>query len=397
MQLSDCTAYHSGSMDSNKLIYEAGYVVEKLPNSSAYRIIGITIADDNFEVRNTSLDSFIDNYKKYYSSPDISVITVDRGVGFGQEIWRLGYAYYIMRYKMVEDFTGFNNLSLKLARSAKPLNFKPKLNDFVIVGLCAKNSKLVIASCLLNVSDTKGNTLIKSKAPVMQIKDLIDIYAYYDGSFEFKPSDIINKPITRDFASKPVVSDINSYIFIVSQQDGIRATVNYDDRIDKFVKLKTQLAEVEGNFLKLNGYCTLNPTSNIGRDLIMPKDCKYMYFSPLAKNLNAGIKNIENVVFSSNVLGFICTGRYLSNLDEKKFDNIKHAYFSKKTDLSIIFRVYFNIFSDAYDYSLKNTLPKMLNECLEAYKKGEVTFDNCLRFLENFVGFKSNIVKICLY
>lgn len=397
MQLSDCTAYHSDSIISNKLIYEAGYVVEKLPNSSAYRIIGITIADDNFEVRNTSLDSFIDNYKRYYSSPDISVITVDRGVHFHQEIWRLGYVYYIMRYKMVEDFTGFNNLSLKLARSAKPLNFKPRLNDFVIVGLCAKNSKLVIASCLLNVSDTKGKTLIKSKAPVMQIKDLIDIYAYYDGSFEFKPSDIINKPITRDFASKPVVSDINSYIFIVSQQDGIRATVNYDDRIDKFVKLKTQLAEVEGNFLKLNGYCTLNPTSNIGRDLIMPKDCKYMYFSPLAKNLNAGIKNIENVVFSSNVLGFICTGRHFSNLDAEKFDNLKHAYFSKKTDLSIIFRVYFNIFSDAYDYSLKNTLPKMLNECLEAYKKGEVTFDNCLRFLENFVGFKSNIVKICLY
>ena len=122
-----------------------------------------------------------------------------------------------------------------------------------------------------------------------------------------------------------------------------------------------------------------------------------MYFSHLAKNLNAGVRNIENVVYSPNVLGFICTGRYLSNLDEKKFDNIKYAYFSKKTDLSIIFRVYFNMFSDAYDYSLKNTLPKMLNECLEAYKKGEVTFDNCLRFLENFVGFKSNIVKICLY
>lgn len=397
MQLSDCTAYHSDSIISNKLIYEAGYVVEKLPNSSAYRIIGITIADDNFEVRNTSLDSFIDNYKRYYSSPDISVITVDRGVGFGQEIWRLGYAYYIMRYKMVEDFTGFNNLSLKLARSAKPLNFKPKLNDFVIVGLSTRNSKLVIASCLLNVSDTKGNTLIKSKAPVMQIKDLIDIYAYYNDSFEFKPYDIAIKPTTRGTVSKPVMSVINSCIFTVSQQDGIRATVNYDDRIDKFVKLKTQLAEVEGNFLKLNGYCTLNPTSNIGRDLIMPKDCKYMYFSPLAKNLNAGIKNIENVVFSSNVLGFICTGRYLSNLDARKFDNIKHAYFSKKTDLSIIFRVYFNIFSDAYDYSLKNTLPKMLNECLEAYKKGAITFDNCLRFLENFVGFKSNIVKICLY
>ena len=388
MQLSDCTAYHSDSVDSNKLIYEAGYVVEKLPNSSAYRIIGITIADDNFEVRNTSLDSFIDNYKKYYSSPDISVITVDRGVGFGQEIWRLGYVYYVMRYKMVEAFTRFNNLSLNLDRSAKLLNFKPKLNDFVIVGLCVKNSKLVIASCLLNVSDIKGKTLIKPKVPVMKIKDLIDIYVYYDGSFEFKPYDILIMKETLN---------LTSCIFTVSQRDGVRATIDYHNCIDKFVKLNTQLAEAEGNFLKFREYCTLNPTSNIGKDLIMPKECKYMYFSILGKNLNACIRNIENVVFSPNILGFICTGRYLSNLDSKKFNNLKYAYFSKKTDLSIIFRVYFNMFSDGYDYSLKNTLPKMLNECLEAYKKGDVTFDNCLRFLENFVGFKSNIVKICLY
>lgn len=291
-------------------VFDAGYVVSEC-KKGVYKIDGVTLMDKNFDTKDVTIDSFI----RIVDSDTKSSVYV----GTLKNTWHLGYTYYIAKASDVDKVISgvtFKNIKCYF-----------KSSDLIIVGIKITGDleEFVIVLCVNGFRC--GNSCHRPKLPAMILQDTGEFIGVYldKGEIVFRPYivGLNNCRITPAYAtavgSRHRYNKKGSLCF--SRVGGLKYYIE-----------SSGIVEVEGVFLKIGEYYTLDKSKNVD-DLIFPDDCKYIFGGDIAE-ANA---NVQTVVFSKNIVKYIA-----EYADEPLFwhcRNLKCLYFSRSTPLKTVIKL----------------------------------------------------------
>jgi hypothetical protein len=315
--------YDLGKSAYEAYVFDAGYVVSEC-EKGVYKIDGVTLLDKDYSYKDVTIDSFI---RVADERSEINVY-----VGTLKNTWHLGYTYYITKASDVDKVISgvtFKNIKCYF-----------KSSDLIIVGIKITGDleEFVIVLCVNGFRC--GNSYHRPKLPAMILQDAGEFIGVYldKGEIVFRPYGVglNNCRINRRYATvsglKSKLSENTSFCFV----NGGEVFEHYID--------SSGIVEVEGVFLKIGEYYTLDKSKNVD-DLIFPDDCKYIFGGAIAE-ANA---NVQTVVFSKNIVKYIA-----EYADEPLFwhcRNLKCLYFSRSTPLKTVIKLCRNcLISDTSDY-----------------------------------------------
>ena len=291
-------------------VFDAGYVVSEC-KKGVYKIDGVTLMDKNFDTKDVTIDSFI----RIVDSDTKSSVYV----GNLKNTWHLGYTYYITKASDVDKVIS--------GMTFKNIKGYFKSSDLIIVGIKITGDleEFVIVRCVNGFRC--GNSYHRPKLPAMILQDTGEFIGVYldKGEIVFRPYDVglNNCRITPAYAT--AVGSRHRY-----SKKGSLCFVNVGGL--KYYIESSGIVEVEGVFLKIGEYYTLDKSKNVD-DLIFPDDCKYIFGGDIAE-ANA---NVQTVVFSKNIVKYIA-----EYADEPLFwhcRNLKCLYFSRSTPLKTVIKL----------------------------------------------------------
>lgn len=301
-------------------VFDAGYIVSECAKG-VYKIDGVTLLDKDFNIKDVTIDSFI-------RVADIDSNSVY--VGTISDTWRLGNTYYITKASTIDKVLSdvkFNDIKRYF-----------KSSDLIIVGIKITGDleEFVIVRCVNGFRC--GNSYHRPKLLAMILQDAgVFIGVYLDkGEIMFRPYIVglnncrLNPTYATASGSRHRYSKKGSLCFY-----RVGGVLNY------YIE-SSGIVEVEGVFLKIGEYYTLDKSKNVDA-LIFPDDCKYIFGSYIIG------ANIQTVVFSKSIIKYIA-----EYADEPLFwhcRNLKCLYFSKSTPLKTVIKLCRNcLISDTSDY-----------------------------------------------
>lgn len=335
-------------------VFDTGYVVSEC-EKGVYKIDGVTLIDKNFDIKDVTIDSFI-------SVADMNT-TSNIYVGTLKNTWHLGYTYYITKASDVGN----------VLSDVKFKNIKGffKSSDLIVVGvkITGDLEEFVIVRCVNGFRC--GNSYYRPKLPSMILKDNSEFIGVYldKGEVVFRPYivGLNNCRLKPEYAtavgSRHRYSKKGSLCF--ANVDGLRYYIESSD-----------IVEVDGLFLKIGEYCTVDRTKNISGTLIFPSDCKYIFGEEIGSSKTSNA-NIQNVVFSKSIEKYIA--QYTDEPLLWYCRGLKRLCFSKSTPLKTVIKLCRNCLvsdnSDCYS-KLTNVLRGIdsgrfdsINECTAEAEK----------------------------
>ena len=344
-------------------VFDAGYVVSEC-KKGVYKIDGVTLLDKDFNYKDVTIDSFI----RIVDSDTKSSVYV----GTLKNTWHLGYTYYITKASDVDKVIS--------GMTFKNIKGYFKSSDLIIVGIKITGDleEFVIVRCVNGFRC--GNSYHRPKLPAMILQDTGEFIGVYldKGEIVFRPYivGLNNCRINPTYAT--ALGSRHSY-----SKKGSLCLFKVGGVLNYYIE-SSGIVEVEGVFLKIGEYYTLDKSKNVDA-LIFPDDCKYIFGSYIIG------ANIQTVIFSKSTVKYIP-----EYADEPLFwhcRNLKCLYFSKSTPLKTAIKLCRNcLISDTSDYYSKMT------DILRGIDSGRFnSIEECMSEAEKWLHYLFKDISIKFY
>lgn len=375
----------------SRYLFVSGYEVRHIKHS-LHKIVGVQIADESFNTKTVTIDSFT----KYRN---VSRIKKD-GVTFywDDDFWEaLGDkpVFYVLRFKDIK----YLGLDLKLVseyigKQKDRGGYSITTNDFIIARV--GESGLIsfdIKELGLLVTE-RGKVIVEPKYSVVVVNSVnsdlnkletgIGIFNTSKGTV-FRPKNLglDNKQINSRYRYKSLIYEFN-FFKGSGNMSGPRAREEfggYSTMRDFEGKLDidwNSIIKYSNNreFIGFDGYYTFVKSENTSDVLMLPKDCKYIYVTKVVYKSNKG--NIKSLVLSKDILGIISTVKGLdSSYLGDNFGNLSELYFHKNTPANVIRDCIFTFFSEESWIAVRDSVRGVY----ELYNHGDIFMIKASRLL----------------
>ena len=367
-----------------RYLFVSGYEVRLIKNG-LYKIVGVQIADESFNTKTVTIDSFVKyrNVSKIRKDGVVNYWNSDFWESFGDSV------FYILRLRDIKYLGVSLEFVNGLIDKYKDIGGYPiNSNDFIIARVSGSgllNFNIKEASLLIT---EKGKAIAEPKYPVVTVNNTNDDLIKLDTGISifntskgtaFRPKNLglDNKIINKRYRYRSII-----YRFNIFKDSKITSSLDFHDNFGGYSSVNdfeckldidwNSIIKYSNNreFIGFSGYCTFLNSENKNDVLILPKDCKYIYLTKETYKSNKD--NIKSLVLSKDILGIISTVKGLdtSYLGDN-FSNLSGLYFHKNTPADVIRDCIFTFFSEESWIAVRDSVRGVY----EFYNHGEISLD----------------------
>lgn len=368
----------------SRCLFVSGYEVRRIKNS-LYKIVGVQIADESFNTKTVTIDSFVKyrNVSKIRKDGVVNYWNSDFWESFGDSV------FYVLKLKDIKYLGVSLEFVSGLIDKYKDIGGYPIYsNDFIIARVSGSellNFNIKEAGLLIT---EKGKVIAEPKYPVVTVNNINDDLIKLDTGISifntskgtaFRPKNLglDNKIINKRYRYRSII-----YRFNIFKDSKITSSLDFRDDFGGY----SSVSDFEGKldidwnsiikysnnreFIGFSWYYTFLNSENNNDALILPKDCKYIYLTKETYKSNKD--NIKSLVLSKNILGVISTVKGLdtSYLGDN-FSNLSGLYFHKNTPADVIKDCIFALFSEESWIAVRD----LVRGVYEFYNRGEISLD----------------------
>jgi hypothetical protein len=389
-------------MTYERYIAEAGFIVEQYKKGIygwIYKVIGVTLIDDNLCSKSVSMDNFIEIYKdfrqgKYGNKLFLDTLEGIKNTGF----WDTGYTYYIAKLKEISgrgiDFSSFlfkekfNNLAECKYRSIVT-TLTP--NSYCIIKLphsyfgVFENDYGIMVSRVVHSVILDKKQIFKPAIPAM----LLDCNGFNAGIvYDNRKIKIVGDDFVKEDKLNNIILECSCKSDgILNYNHGNNFMYSYDETSDYYRhSISSNKLGINGIFVNFYGLVGLSIKETLPDILILPPKCEYLYIN----DLNYYRGKITRIVVNSDFKAFRIGG-FNRNL------RVNEMYFPKVFSAYSICTVLNSMIDDSKLHkTVKDALKAEIKFCEDNYK-GNITQDS-LEFIDKFIGkFFNKDFKINFY
>ena len=368
----------------SRCLFVSGYEVRHIKNS-LYKIVGVQIADESFNTKTVTIDSFVKcrNVNKIRKDGIVNYWNSDFWESFGDSM------FYALRLKDIKYLGVSLEFVNGLIDKYKDIGGYPIYsNDFIIARVSGSgllNFNIKEAGLLVT---EKGKVIAEPKYPVVTVNNINDDLIKLDTGISifntskgtaFRPKNLglDNKIINKRYRYRSIIyrfnifkdSKITSSLDFRDDFGGYSSINDFEDKLDidwnSIVKYSNNR-----EFIGFDEYYTFVKSENTSDVLMLPKDCKYIYLTKETYKSNKD--NIKSLVLSKDILGIISTVKGLdSSYLGDNFSNLSGLYFHKNTPANVIRDCIFALFSEESWIAVRDSVRGVY----EFYNHGEISLD----------------------
>ena len=368
----------------SRCLFVSGYEVRRIKNS-LYKIVGVQIADESFNTKTVTIDSFVKyrNVSKIRKDGVVNYWNSDFWESFGDSV------FYILRLRDIKYLGVSLEFVNGLIDKYKDIGGYPIYsNDFVIARVSGSellNFNIKEAGLLVT---EKGKVIAEPKYPVVTVNNTNDDLIKLDTGISifntskgtvFRPKNLglDNKIINKRYRYRSII-----YRFNIFKDSKITSSLDFRDDFGGYSSVNdfeckldidwNSIIKYSNNreFIGFDEYYTFVKSENTSDVLMLPKDCKYIYLTKEVYKSNKG--NIKSLVLSKDILGIISTVKGLdSSYLGDNFSNLSGLYFHKNTPADVIKDCIFALFSEESWVAVRDSVRGVY----EFYNHGEISLD----------------------
>jgi hypothetical protein len=368
----------------SRCLFVSGYEVRRIKNS-LYKIVGVQIADESFNTKTVTIDSFIKyrNVSKIRKDGVVNYWNSDFWESFGDSV------FYVLKLKDIKYLGVSLEFVSGLIEKYKDIGGYPIYsNDFIIARVSGSellNFNIKEAGLLVT---EKGKVIAEPKYPVVTVNNINDDLIKLDTGISifntskgtiFRPKNLglDNKIINKRYRYRSII-----YRFNIFKDSKITSSLDFRDDFGGYSSINDFEAKLDidwnsiikysnnREFIGFDEYYTFVKSENTSDVLMLPKDCKYIYLTKEVYKSNKD--NVKSLVLSKNILGFISTVKGLdSSYLGDNFSNLSGLYFYKNTPANVIRDCIFTLFSEESWIAVRDSVRGVY----EFYNHGEISLD----------------------
>lgn len=368
----------------SRCLFVSGYEVRRIKNS-LYKIVGVQIADESFNTKTVTIDSFVKyrNVSKIRKDGVVNYWNSDFWESFGDSV------FYVLRLKDIKYLGVSLEFVNGLINKYKDIGGYPIYsNDFIIARVSGSellNFNIKEAGLLVT---EKGKVIAEPKYPVVTVNNINDDLIKLDTGISifntskgtvFRPKNLglDNKIINKRYRYRSII-----YRFNIFKDSKITSSLDFRDDFGGYSSINDFEAKLDidwnsiikysnnREFIGFGEYYTFVKSENTSDVLMLPKDCKYIYLTKEVYKSNKG--NIKSLVLSKDILGIISTVKGLdSSYLGDNFSNLSGLYFHKNTPENVIRDCIFTFFSEESWIAIRDSVRGVY----EFYNHGEISLD----------------------